>query len=72
MEVPLSTIGGTLVKEVIIATSAVPPGMEVEPPSGGVIEEVGQPMQDVQPILSSVPLAAQDLETSQAPVTQDP
>ena len=58
MEVPLSTIGGTLVKEVIIATSAVPPGMEEEPPSGGVTEEVGQPMQDVQPILSSVPLAA--------------
>ena len=58
MEVPLPTIGGTLVKEVIINTSAVPPGMEEELPSSGVTEEVGQPMQDVQPILSSVPLAA--------------
>ena len=58
VEVPPPTIGGTLVKEVIIATSAVPLGMEEEPPSGGVTEEVGQPMQDVQPILSSVPLAA--------------
>lgn len=44
VEVPPSTIGGTLVKEVITAPSAVPLGMEDEPPSGGVTEEVGQPM----------------------------
>ena len=35
-------------------------------------EEVGQLVQDVQPILPSVPLAAQDPEASQPPATQDP
>ena len=72
VEIPPPTTGGTLVKEVIIAPSAVPLGVEEEPSSGGVTKEVGQPMQDVQPILSSVPLAAQDPEASQPPVSQDP
>ena len=58
VEIPPPTTGGTLVKEVIIAPSAVPLGVEKEPSSGGLTKEVGQPMQDVQPILSSVPLAA--------------
>ena len=40
--------------------------------SGDVTEEVRQPVQDVQPILPSVPLAAQDPEASQPPATQDP
>ena len=44
VKVPLPTTNGTLVKEVIIAPSAVPPGMEEEPLNGGVIEKVGQPM----------------------------
>ena len=63
---------GTLVKEVTIAPSIVPLGMEKEPPSGGVTEEVGQPMQVVQPILSSILLATQDPEDSQPHIFQDP
>ena len=59
-------------KEVMTAPSAIPPSMENEPPGGDVNEEVGQPVQDVQPILLSVPLVAQDLEVSQPPVPQDP
>ena len=50
--------GGTLVKEVITTPFAVPLDMEEEPLSAGVTEEVRQPMQVVQPILSSVPLVA--------------
>ena len=63
-KVPPPTTGGTLVKEVTIALSAVPLSVEEEPLSGDVTEEVGQPMQDVQPILPSVPLVAQDPEAS--------
>ena len=44
VEVPPPTIGGTLMEEVIASPSAVYPVMEKEPPSGGVTEEVGQPM----------------------------
>ena len=32
--------GETLVKEVMIAPSAIPPGVEKEPPSGDVTKEV--------------------------------
>jgi len=52
------TTGGTLVEKVIAAPSAVTSGVEEEPPSGGMTKEVGQPMQSVQPILPSAPLAA--------------
>ena len=72
MEVRPPMTSGTLVKEVTIAPSIVPLGMEKEPPSGGVTEEVGQPMQVVQPILSSIPLATQDHEDSQPHIFQDP
>ena len=58
MEVPLPTTSGTLMEEVIVAPSAVSTVMEEDLSSGGVTEEVGQPMQDVQPILPSAPLAA--------------
>ena len=71
VEVPPPTTGGTLLEEVITAPSTVSPSVEEEPPSGGVIEEVGQPMQDVQPILPSIPLAAQDSEALQPFVPQD-
>ena len=54
-----------------VAPSTVFPGVGEEPPSGGMTEEVGQPMQGVQPILSSVPLVTQDPEASQPPVAQD-
>ena len=54
VEVPPPTTGGTLVKEVMIASSAVPLGMEKEP---DVTKEVGQLVKDVQPILLSVPSA---------------
>ena len=64
--------GGTLVKEVITAPSAVPSNVEEVPPSGGVTEEVGQPMQGVQPILPFIPMAAQDPKTSQPPDSQGP
>ena len=63
---------GTLVKEVTTAPSAIPLGVEKEPLSGGVIEEVGQPMQVVQPILSSIPLTTQDPEASQPPIPKIP
>ena len=66
VEVPLPTTGGILMEEVTTAPFAVSLVMEEEPPSGGVTEEVGQPMQDVQPILPSTPLAARP------PVSQDP
>ena len=69
VEVPPPTIGGTLVKEVKIASSAVPLGVEKEP---DVTKEVGQVVKDVQPTLSSVPLAAQDPEASQPPVPKIP
>ena len=72
MEVRPPMTSGTLVKEVTIAPSIVPLGMEKEPPSGGVTEEVGQPMQVVQPILSSILLATQDPEDSQPHIFQDP
>ena len=61
VEVPPPTTSGILMEEVATAPSAVSPVMEEEPPSGGVTEEVGQPMQDVQPILPSArPLISQD------------
>ena len=66
VEVPPPTTRGILMEEVATAPSAVSPVMEEEPPSGGVTEEVGQPMQDVHPILPSAPLAARP------PVSQDP
>lgn len=47
-------------KEVITAQSAVPLGMEEEPPSGDVTKEVRQAMKDAQPTLPSAPLAIQD------------
>ena len=40
------------------------PVVEKEPPSAGVTKEVGQPMQDVQPIPPSIPLAARDPKAS--------
>ena len=58
VEVPPPMTRGTLMEEVVGAPSAVSLVMEGEPPTGGVTEEVGQPMQDVQPILPSIPLAA--------------
>ena len=58
MEIPPPTTGGTLVKEVMTAPSVVPPGVENEPPSGDVTEEVRQLVKDVQPILPFIPLAA--------------
>ena len=47
-------------------------GIEKEAPSGGMVEETGQPVQGVQSILSTIPLATQDPETSQPPVSQGP
>ena len=64
VEVPLPTASGTLVEEVIATFSGVSPVMEKEPPSAGVTKEVGQPMQDVQPIPPSIPLAARDPKAS--------
>ena len=72
MEVSLPTTGGTLVKKVMTTPSTIPIGVEKEPPSGDVTKEVGQPVKDVQSILPFVPLAAQDPEASQPPVSQDP
>jgi len=68
VEVPPPTTSGNLEEEMAAAPSAVFPGVGEEPPSGGMTEEVGQPMQGVQLILPSVPLVTQDLEASQPPV----
>uniref|UniRef100_A0A7N2MIW2 TIR domain-containing protein n=1 Tax=Quercus lobata TaxID=97700 RepID=A0A7N2MIW2_QUELO len=46
VEVPPPTTGGTLVKEVMTASSAVPLGVEKEP---DVTKEVGQPVQTLNP-----------------------
>ena len=72
VKVPPLTTGGTLVEEMIATPSNVSLVMEEEPPNGGVSEEVGQQMQDVQPILPSIPLVAQGPKVSQPPVPQDP
>ena len=42
--------GRTLEEEAVAALSVVFPGVEEEPPSGDIAEEVGQPMQGVQAI----------------------
>ena len=57
-------IVGNLEEEMAATPSAVFPGVGEEPSSGGMTEEVGQPMQGVQPILPSVPLVTQDPEAS--------
>ena len=72
VEIPPPTTSGTLVKEVMTAPSVVPLGVENEPPSGDVTEEVRQLVKDVQPILPFIPLVAQDSEASQSLVPQDP
>jgi len=56
--------GRVLEEETVTALSVAFPGMEEKPPSGGMAEETGQPMQDVQ--------ATQDPETSQLPTSQSP
>ena len=56
--------GRVLEEETITALSIVFPGMEEEPPSGGMAEETGRPMQGVQ--------ATQDPEASQLPASQSP
>ena len=48
--------GRALEEETVAALSVAFPGVEEEPPSGGMVEEAGQPMQDVQ--------ATQDPEAS--------
>ena len=63
VEVPPSTTSGTLGEEVIATSSVILLGVEEEPPNGGMTKEVSQPMQGVQPILQSIPLATQDPET---------
>ena len=40
--------GRVLEEETVTALSVVFPGMEEEPPSGGMVEETRQPMQGVQ------------------------
>ena len=56
--------GRVLEEETVTALSVVFPGMEEEPPSGGMAEEIRQPMQGVQ--------ATQDPEASQLPASQSP
>jgi len=48
--------GRVLEEEMVTALSVAFPGMEEEPPNGGMAEETGQPMQGVQ--------AAQDPKAS--------
>ena len=53
-----------LEEEAVTALSITFPVMEEEPPSGGLTEETGQPMQGAQ--------AFQDPETSKIPASQSP
>ena len=64
MKAPPPSTSGPLGEEVITAPSAVLPGVEEKPFSGGMTEEVSQPMQGVQPI--------QNPKASQLPVSQNP
>ena len=57
VEVPPPTIGRTLEEEVVTTSFASFPGIEKEALGGGMVEEIGQPMQGVQSILSTIPLA---------------
>ena len=59
-------------KKVMTAQFATPLGVEKEPPSGVVAEEVEQAVKDAQSTLPSTPLAVQDPETFQPPVPRDP
>ena len=72
VEVPPPTTSRTSKEEVVTTSSAGFPGMEEEAPGGGITEEARQPMQGVQSPPSTVPLATQDLEASQPPISQDP
>ena len=56
--------GRVLEEKTVTAFSVTFPSMEEEPPSGGIAEETGQPMQGVQ--------ATQDPEASQLPASQSP
>ena len=56
--------GRVLEEKTVTAFSVTFPSMEEEPPSGGIAEETGQPMQGVQ--------ATQDPETSQLLASQSP
>ena len=56
--------GRVLEEETVTALSVAFPSMEEEPPSGGIAEETGMPMQGVQ--------ATQDPEASQLSTSQSP
>ena len=56
--------GRVLEEKTVTAFFVTFPSMEEEPPSGGIAEETGQPMQGVQ--------ATQDPEASQLPASQSP
>ena len=64
MEAPPPSTSRPLGEEVITTPSAVLLGVEEEPLSGGMTEEVSQPMQGVQPI--------QNPKASQFPISQNP
>ena len=57
VEVPPPTIGRTSEEEVVTTSSTGFPYIEEKASGGGVVEEIGQPMQGVQSILSTIPLA---------------
>ena len=56
--------GRVLEEETVTTLSVAFPGMEEEPPSGGMAKETGQPMQGVQ--------TTQDPEASKLPASQSP
>ena len=56
--------GRVLEEETVTALFVAFPGMEEEPPSGGMAKETGQPMQGVQ--------TTQDPEASKLPASQSP
>ena len=64
MEVSPSTDDRILEEKVVAVPLAALPSMEEKAPSGGMTEEVGQIMQDVQ--------ATHDPEAPQLPISQDP
>ncbi|KAL4596833.1 hypothetical protein ACB092_12G192000 [Castanea dentata] len=65
VEVSLLVVGRALEEVVVTASSAGFLGVEEEAPGGGVTEEIGQLMQDVQFIPPAAPLATRDPEAPQ-------
>lgn len=62
---PPPALDGALVKKVMTAQSTAALAIEIESPSGGMVEEVGQVVKGTQLILPLSSLVVQDFEAPQ-------